>query len=189
MTTRRSLILGTAAMLAARGRAGAEVATLTDDGLYRQSWFIDSFLELGDDLDAAHGRGKRLAVMWELKGCPYCKETHFVNFARDDIAEFVRANFDILQLNIIGARKVTDFDGAEMTEKQIAAKYAARFTPTFQFFPESAAGLGEKAADKREVARMAGYFRPDDFLDMFRFVREKAYETRTFREFLKAVRI
>ena len=188
MTTRRSLILGTAAMMATLGRAGAEVPVLTDDGLYRQSWFIDSFLELGDDLDAARGRGKRLAVMWELKGCPYCKETHFVNFGRGDIADFVRANFDILQLNIIGSRKVTDFDGTELTEKQLAAKYAVRFTPTFQFFPENAAGLGEKAADKREVARMAGYYRPDDFLDMFRFVREKSYETRTFRDFLKAGR-
>jgi thioredoxin-related protein len=188
MTTRRRLILGAATMAATLGRARAEAPELTDDGLYRQSWFIDSFLELGDDLDAARGRGKRLAVMWELKGCPYCKETHFVNFARGDIAAFVRANFDILQLNIIGSRKVTDFDGAELTEKQIAAKYAVRFTPTFQFFPDSAAGLGEIAADKREVARMAGYYRPDDFLDMFRYVREKAYETRTFREFLKAVR-
>lgn len=175
-------------MAAGLRRAAAETPVLTDDGLYRQSWFIDSFLELGDDLEAARGRGKRLAVMWELKGCPYCKETHFVNFGRPDIAEFVRANFDVLQLNIIGARKVTDFDGTELSEKEIAARYEVRYTPTIQFFPESAAGLGEKAADKREVARMAGYYRPDDFLDMFRFVREKAYETRTFREFLKAVR-
>ena len=126
--------------------------------------------------------------MWELKGCPYCKETHFVNFGRSDIADFVRANFDILQLNIIGSRKVTDFDGVELTEKEIAARYGVRFTPTFQFFPDNAAELGEKAADKREVARMAGYYRPDDFRDMFRYVREKAYETQTFREFLKAMR-
>ena len=188
MTTRRSLIFGAAALAATLGRARAEAPVMTDDGIYRQSWFIDSFLELGDDLEAARGRGKRLAVMWELKGCPYCKETHFVNFARSDIAEFVRTNFDVLQLNIIGSRKVTDFDGSELTEKQIAAKYAVRFTPTFQFFPDSAAGLGEKAAVQREVARMAGYYRPDDFLDMFRFVREKAYETRTFFEFLKAAR-
>jgi thioredoxin-related protein len=186
MATRRSLILGAAAMAVGPGPARAETPVLTDDGLYRQSWFIDSFLELGDDLEAARGRNKRLALMWELKGCPYCKETHFVNFGRSDIADFVRANFDILQLNIIGARKVTDFDGSELSEKEIAAKYAVRFTPTFQFFPDGAAGLGEKAADKREVARMAGYYRPDDFLAMFRYVREKAYETRTFREFLRA---
>ena len=191
MTTRRSLItgMGAAAALGALGVAArAEEPILTDDGLYRQSWFLESFLDLGDDLDQAARQGKRFAVMWELKGCPYCRETHLVNFARRDIAEFVRANFEILQLNIIGSRKVTDFDGNELSEKQIAAKYGVRYTPTFQFFPEMAAQLRETDAAKREVARIAGYLRPDDFLAMFKYVREKAYETSTFRDFLKSAR-
>jgi len=191
MTTRRSLItgMGAVAVSGALGVAAhAEQPILTDDGLYRQSWFLESFLELGDDLDQAARQGKRFAVMWELRGCPYCRETHLVNFARRDIAEFVRANFEILQLNIIGSRKVTDFDGNELSEKQIAAKYGVRYTPTFQFFPEMAAQLRETDAAKREVARIAGYLRPDDFLAMFKYVREKAYETSTFRDFLKSAR-
>ena len=118
------------------GRARAE-PVLTEDGLYRQPWFLESFLELADDLAAAANSGKRFAVMWELRGCPYCRETHLVNFARADIADYIKANFDILQLNIIGSRKVTDFDGTEISEKALAAKYGVRFTPTFQFFPES----------------------------------------------------
>ena len=163
-------------------------AVLSDDGLYRQPWFLESLLELGDDLDAAAKSGKRFAIAWELRGCPYCRETHLVNFARADIEDYIKANFDVLQLNIIGSRKVTDFDGAEMSEKALAAKYGVRFTPTFQFFPEIAAGLKEKASDKREVARAPGYLRPDDFLALFRFVREKGYETRSFRDYLRAVR-
>jgi thioredoxin-related protein len=125
--------------------------------------------------------------MWELKGCPYCKETHFVNFARGDIADYIKANFEVLQLNIIGARKVTDFDGTEMSEKAMAAKYGVRFTPTFQFFPERAAPLQAREPAKREVARLPGYMRPDDFLAMFRYVREKAYESKSFRDFVKAL--
>ena len=39
---------------------------------------------------------------------------------------------------------------------------------------------------KREVARAPGYLRPDDFLAFFRFVREKAYEKGSFRDFLKS---
>ena len=126
--------------------------------------------------------------MWELRGCPYCRETHLVNFARPDIEDFIKANFEVLQLNIIGSRKVTDFDGAEISEKALAAKYGIRFTPTFQFFPDSAAGLAEKPPEKREVARAPGYLRPDDFLAMFRFVREKGYETKSFREYVKGAR-
>ncbi len=85
-------------------------------------------------------------IMWELKGCPYCKETHFVNFAQPRIADYVKTNFEVLQLNIIGSRKVTDFDGTELSEKELAAKYGVRFTPTFQFFGEGAAPLKSLAA-------------------------------------------
>lgn len=161
---------------------------MTEDGYYREDWFIETFLELADDLEAARKRGKRFAVMWELKGCPYCKETHYVNFARPDIREFTSKNFDILPLNIIGARKVTDFDGQEMSEKQLAAKYGVKFTPTIQFFPDTLAGLKDMAPQKREVMRIPGYLRPDDFLDVFRFVQQKSYGTKTFREFLKSER-
>jgi thioredoxin-related protein len=189
MTTRRDLILGGGAALLAGAVAPARAeAVLSEDGLYREPWFIESFLEIGDDLDQAAKRGKRFAVMWELRGCPYCRETHLVNFARPDISAFVRENFDILQLNIVGSRKVTDFDGNELGEKQFAARYGVHFTPTIQFFPKGAAGLKDKEPAKREVTRIAGYLRPDDFLAMFRYVREEAYETRSFRDFLKSAR-
>jgi thioredoxin-related protein len=49
-------------------------------------------------------------------------------------------------------------------------------------------GLAEKPPEKREVARAPGYLRPDDFLALFRFVREKGYETKTFRDYLRAAR-
>jgi len=186
MITRRSLVLAGAAVgLAVPARAEP---VLTDDGLYKQPWFLESFLELGDDLDGAAKSGKRFAVMWELRGCPYCKETHLVNFARPDIEGFVKDNFEVLQLNIIGSRKVKDFDGTEISEKVLAAKYGVRFTPTVQFFPESAAGLAALSPEKREVARAPGYLKPDDFLALFRFVREKAYEAKSFREYVKATR-
>jgi thioredoxin-related protein len=190
--SRRSLLLGAGASLGAFALAGlsrADAKTLmTEDGYYRQDWFLESFLELPDDLEAANKHGKRFAVMWELRGCPYCKETHLVNFARPDIEQFVRSNFDILQLNILGSRKVTDFDGEELTEKQLAAKYRVKFTPTIQFFPDTVDGLKALEPQKREVMRIPGYLKPDDFLDVFRFVQQKSYGTKTFREFLKMER-
>ena len=187
MTTRRNLLIGAASLALLGGGSARAEPILTDDGLYKEPWFLESFLELGDDLESAHKEGKRFVIMWELKGCPYCKETHFVNFARADVSDYIKANFEVLQLNIIGSRKVTDFDGVEMSEKELAAKYGVRFTPTFQFFPERAGPLKALAPDKREVARAPGYLRPDDFLAMFRFVREKAYEGKSFRDFLKSL--
>jgi thioredoxin-related protein len=185
--TRRNLLIGAAAYGALGAAARAEEPILTDDGLYKQSWFLESFLDLADDLGGAAQEGKRFAVMWELKGCPYCKETHFVNFAQPRISDYIKANFEVLQLNIIGSRKVTDFDGQELSEKEMAAKYQVRFTPTFQFFGENPATLKGLPPQKREVARAPGYLRPDDFLAMFRFVREKAYETKSFRDYVKSL--
>jgi len=186
MLTRRNLLLCTAACGVLAGTGARTEPILTDDGLYKEPWFLESFLELADDLEGAAKEGKRFVVMWELKGCPYCKETHFVNFARPHIADYIRSNFEVLQLNIIGSRKVTDFDGEELSEKAMAAKYGVRFTPTFQFFPERTEGLKDRPPAKREVARAPGYLRPNDFLAFFRYVREKAYETKSFREFVKS---
>jgi thioredoxin-related protein len=185
MMTRRHLLVGSSAALLAGAAARAE-PVLSDDGLHKQPWFVETFLELADDLEGARAAGKRFAVLWELRGCPYCREMHLVNFARPDIADYVRSNFDILQLNIVGARTVTDFDGAALGEKAFAARYQVRFTPTIQFFPETLEGLAKLPPDKREVMRIPGYLRPDDFLDVFRFVRERGYEKGTLRDFVKS---
>jgi len=186
--SRRSMMLGAGALVLAGATRAQAMPVMTEDGYYREDWFVETFLELADDLEAARKHGKRFAVMWELKGCPYCKETHFVNFARPDIREFTSKNFDILPLNILGSRKVTDFDGQELSEKQLAAKYGVKFTPTIQFFPDTLEGLKDMTPQKREVIRIPGYLRPDDFLDVFRFVQQKSYGTKTFREFLKSER-
>jgi thioredoxin-related protein len=187
MYTRRALMLGTGALLAASAGARAE-PIMTDEGYYREPWFIESFLDLRDDLAAARERGKHFTLIWELRGCPYCRETHLVNLARRDISEFVSTNFDTLELNILGSRKVTDFDGEELTEKQLAAKYAVRFTPTIQFFEGTIDSLKEKVPAQREVIRIPGYLRPDDFLDVFRYVAQKGDSNQTFRDFLKSER-
>jgi len=168
----------------ARAQAEACHATLGDDGLYHQPWFLESFLILPEDLEEALAEGKRLAVIWELKGCPYCRETHLVNFADPEICDYVRSNFAMLQLNLLGSRTVTDFDGEELEERALARKYRIRFTPTIQFFPDSLDAVGGRAGREIEVARMAGYYKPEHFLAMFRYVREKAYENATFEEFL-----
>ncbi len=158
---------------------------VTDDGLLAQPWFLESFLELADDLEEARAGGKRLAVIWEQKGCPYCKTMHSVNFAQPEIQSFVRDNFLVLQLNLYGSREVTDFDGEVLPEKALARKYGIAFTPTIQFFPDGSEAVSGKTGKAAEVARMPGYFEPPYFLAMFRFVREKANLETDFLSYAK----
>jgi thioredoxin-related protein len=185
MFTRRTVLaasLGAPALLAA-GRGAAEPA-LGDDGLYKQDWFLQSFLELGPDLEEAAAEGKRFAVVWEVSGCPYCKDMHLINFADPEVTEYIRERFVLLQLNLIGNLEVEDFDGSRLTEKDLAARYGVRFTPTIQFFPESAEGLGALPPREREVARLLGYQPPDPFRRAFAFVAERAYETESLESYL-----
>ncbi|MGY9006832.1 MAG: thioredoxin family protein, partial [Alphaproteobacteria bacterium] len=159
-------------------------ALLTPAGLHTQSWFHEGFLELGDDLKEATQKGKRLAIIWEQRGCPYCRETHLVNFAQPEIQNFIKANFLVVQLNRNGDREVTDFDGTKLTEKELAQKYRVTFTPTVQFFPTNRAAIKAKAKHKPDVARMTGYYRPLHFLAMFNFVHVAGYKNRSFRKYL-----
>jgi len=163
-----------------------EDPVLAENGLYHEPFFLESFLEVADDLKEAADQGKRFAIMWELEGCPYCRETHFVNFAIPEIREFIEENFVIIQLDLIGARQVVGFDGKSMGEKAFARASGVRFSPTFQFFPETLDGLSGAALAKPEIARIPGYFKPFYFLSMFQFVKEKAYEGQDFRAYLKS---
>ena len=156
------------------------------DGLYHQTWFLQSFLDIKEDIQDAAGSGKRLIILWEQKGCPYCKELHQVNFVDPKVRKFIRSHFVVLQLDIWGSRKVTDVDGKVLTEKQLARRYGVRFTPTIQFFPATVEDMKGKTGKAVEVARLPGYLRPRPFLIMFRYVHEKAYEKTPFRKYLRA---
>jgi len=156
------------------------------DGLYTQPWFVQSFFNLQDDLAEANAAGKQFAVLWEQRGCPYCKELHQVNFGDPEIGAYAKDNFAILQLDIWGDRKVTDFDGEEMSERELARRWGVSFTPTLNFFPKDPAAVEGKVGGKAEIARMPGYFKPFHFQTMLIYVRDDHYNQAGFQEFLKA---
>jgi thioredoxin-related protein len=110
---------------------------------------------------------------------------HEVHLMDPGIERYIRDHFEILHLNHIGARTVTDFDGRKLSEKALGERYAIRFTPAIQFFPEATTGLAALNGQAREVARMPGLLEPTAFLAMFRYVREKGYETTPFPDWLK----
>jgi thioredoxin-related protein len=157
---------------------------LSDDGLHIQPWFLVSLLDLRDDLREAQESGKRFAVVWEQRGCPYCRDMHEVNFAMPKIADYVRDNFVMVQLNLHGSREVTDFDGQVLPEKDLARKWGIVFTPTILYFPETVAENNKRPGRDLAVMQMPGYFRPFHFYAMFRYVREKRTADIHFQKYL-----
>lgn len=174
----------------AAGRANAATdriePILGEDGMYHQTWFLNSFMDLKEDLAEAAEAGKRFAVIWEQRGCPYCRETHMVNFARPEINKYIRENFAVLQLDLWGSREVTDFDGEALEERALARKWRIVFTPTIMFFADGLDKVEGKTGAEAEVVRMPGYFKPFHFITMFEYVKESAYEGQHFQKYLRA---
>ncbi|MEK9672567.1 MAG: thioredoxin family protein [Rhodospirillaceae bacterium] len=158
-----------------------------EEGVYVQPWFVDTFLDLREDIADAKKQGKQLVILWEQRGCPYCKEMHQVNLRVPEIVDYVRANFNILQLNLWGDRMVTDTDGKKMREKELARKYRVQFTPTLQFFPADLAKDNKKPGHDIEVWRLLGYWKPFHFLNSFVYVKTDGYkEQPNFQRWLQA---
>jgi thioredoxin-related protein len=156
-----------------------------DDGLYRQSWFQLSFLDLREDFADAKAAGKRLAVLVEQRGCVYCASLHNDVLAVRYINDYVRENFAIVQLDLWGAREVTDFDGTVLPERALAERWGVIFTPTIVFFKDDLTGLeGKWGRELEAIERLPLSFSADTFFDLFVWVRLKRYERdRNFQRF------
>ena len=180
---RAPLVLAAAGSLARLSPAHA--AQLDDDGLHVQPWFMNTFMEMREDIAEANDAGKNLVVFFEQRGCPYCREMHEVNLARPEIADYVKENFAAVRINIWGSKTVTDFDGEELEERELARKWGVSFTPTLVYFGTGEPEEGKSGRDL-EVARMPGYFKPFHFVSMFEYVRQGAYADTDFQRFLQA---
>jgi thioredoxin-related protein len=192
-------LLGVALLVASVGAYAADPAlpppvgpvtprvepTLEPDGLYHQSWFQLSFLNLKDDFAEAKAAGRRFAVIFEQRGCPYCIKLHTEVLAQRYINDYLRQNFTIVQLDLWGAREVTDFDGTVLPERALAERWGVIFTPTVVFFKDDLAGLqGKWGRDLEAIERLPLSYGRDTFYDLFVWVRHKLYERdRNFQRF------
>jgi thioredoxin-related protein len=158
-------------LLAVAIPADAEVG---DDGLHKEKWFSVTFRDMAEDIAAAKEEGKRLAIVFEQRGCIYCASMHEKLLSDAEVRDFIEANFKVVQYNMFGDEEVTDLDGATLSEKTAARKWGVVFTPTIMFLPDEApAG---KTTAEAAVATMPGAFGKWTFLHMFQWVSEKGYE-------------
>ncbi len=188
---RRAFLAGSALIGTGLGLSGAIAAdgpepARDDDGIYTQPWFHQSFLDLKEDHAEASAAGKHLAILFEQRGCPYCRELHRVNFGKKSIIEYLDKNYVVLQLNLWGSKEVTDFDGKALEERAIAQRWNVVFTPTMLFFPSDPKAVAGKTGREAEAFRMPGYFKPFHFISMLQFVHEGHYKTENFQRFLQA---
>lgn len=189
LSRRRFLIggAGALAMPALPTVAGAATeATVGDNGLFTQPWFHESFLDLAEDMAEAKDAGKHLAIIFEQRGCPYCREMHRVNLAREEITDYIKQHFMVLQLDLWGSREVTDFDGETLEERALARKWRVTYTPTISFFSNEIDLASKQDGRDLETARMPGYFKPYHFVSMFEYVAGGHWKKEHFQKYIQA---
>ena len=155
--------------------SASQAASLGEDGLYKEDWFSITFRDIREDIVDAAQENKRLVLIFEQRGCIYCKKVHEELLTDPEVRDYIKANYKVVQYNLYGDEEVTDLDGEKLTEKTAARKWRVAFTPTILFLPEKPVD-GVSVSDAT-VAVMPGAFRKGTFLDLFTWVREKLYET------------
>lgn len=148
-------------------------AEIGEDGLHKQPWFTTSFKDVAEDIQTAADEGKRLAILFEQRGCIYCQRLHENVLSDPKVSNYIKDNFMIVQYNLYGDEEVIDLDGKTLTEKTAARKWRVLFTPTVIFLPEKAAS--DVSVSSAAVSTIPGTFGKGTTLHMFEWVREKGY--------------
>jgi thioredoxin-related protein len=141
----------------------------------KPSWFKNSFLDLGEDVEEATEAGKRVILYFHQDGCPYCAKLLNENFAIKEIVDKTRSGFQLIAINIWGDRIVTGLDGIETTEKALAEALKVRYTPTLLFLDEQG----------RSVLRLNGYYPPHRFMVALDYVAKREEQNLSFRDYIK----
>jgi thioredoxin-related protein len=144
-----------------------------EDGLHKQPWMTVTFKDMTEDLETANDEGKRLVIIFEQRGCIYCKQMHEEVFSDPEVAEYIQENYLVVQMNLFGDEEVTDFDGEALPEKEMARRWGVVFTPTILFMPDE---VPDEPAGQAAVSMIPGAFAKGTTLHMFQWVVEKGYE-------------
>ncbi|MCB1833163.1 MAG: thioredoxin fold domain-containing protein, partial [Geminicoccaceae bacterium] len=89
----------------------AKAVEMGEDGLHKEPWLALTFKDMAEDLQTANDDGRRLAIIFEQRGCIYCRKMHEEVFSDPKIRDYIEQNFMVVQMNLFGDEEVTDFDG------------------------------------------------------------------------------
>jgi len=137
-------------------------------------WFKESFLDLAEDTSQAAESGRHVILFMHLNDCPYCHRMIEDNFKHSPYTDFIKENFDVIQLNIKGDREIAFNAETSVSEKDLATLLKVRYTPTVIFLN----------GDNKSVLRLNGYRSVRDFGYALEYVQQKAYLNATLSQFI-----
>ncbi len=138
-------------------------------------WFKESFLDIASDSEEANDAGKHLILFMHLNNCPYCYKMLEENFAHAPYTQFIKDNFEVIQINIKGDREVEFDENTSVSEKELAKLLKVSYTPTILFLN----------SDNKTVLRLNGYRSTPAFKYALDYVKQGAYLKTTLNRFIE----
>jgi len=136
----------------------------------RAEFIIESIdNDIPGEVQAAAEEGKRLVVMFQQTGCPYCAKMRARVLPDPKVVDFYSKHFLLMYSNIRGDLPVVSPDGKAMTEKEMARKLRVRATPVFMFFEK----------DGSEALKVTGFLDAERFNKAGKFVLDGAHKNKT----------
>ncbi len=146
---------------------GGQQSTLPD-------WFKDSFLDIAEDVEEARDEQKHLMLYMHLSGCPYCYKMVEEGFKNSANTEMIKANFDVVAINIKGNKEVSLSEDITMTEAEVRDHYKVNFTPTMVFLDQN----------NQLVYKVNGYRSAQNFKHTLDFVSSRSYQQMSLTQFI-----
>ena len=137
------------------------------------AWFKLSFLDLREDLADARQENRGLIIYFGRHDCAYCKALLEKNWGRDDIKAYTQRYFDVIAIDVLGQRQLTDPQGKEMSEKAYAAQHKANFTPTLHIYDRQG----------KLALKLTGYRPPYQFKAALEFVADNHHLQESFTDY------
>ena len=97
--------------------------TIGDDGLHKPTWLQITFKDMHEDLADASAENKRFFVIFEQRGCIYCKEMHEKVLSDPSVLKLLNDKFFAVQMNLFGDEEVIDFNGAKVIIAPLAQMF------------------------------------------------------------------
>ncbi|VAW62402.1 hypothetical protein MNBD_GAMMA09-3604 [hydrothermal vent metagenome] len=184
--TTRAFLSGLILLISLLSTAGTRAANTHEDALEFDDfplsealslpdWFSLSFLDLKESLNEAIDDGKKgMIIYFGRKDCAYCKTLLEVNWGDPAIVRYTRQHFNVIAVDVTGARTVTDFDGKTMSEREYSAYRKTNFTPTLVFYN----------AKGQVTLKLSGYRPVYQFRAALEYAADAHYNREPFRKYL-----
>lgn len=142
-------------------------------------WFKLSVLDLRDDLaDVRAANKKYLILFMTQQGCGFCSLHLEKNWGDQELVAYTKKHFEVVALDVRGSRKLIDFYGKSLTERQYAHEHGFEFTPTLVFVDVGG----------HEVFRLPGLRSKRHFKAALEYVAQERYSKVKFRQYRASLR-